>query len=88
MSSTTIRIEKTDKEKIDKLQAEIFLKIDKKLTVPEILHYLIRFGRENLIEGIQNELNVQKAIDWDHAFSFIQDFGFDSSEDIDEIVYG
>jgi len=88
MTSTTIRIAKTDKKKIDKLQAEIFLKTDQKLTVPEILHFLIRFGRENLIEGIQSELEKQQNVDWDLAFSFIQDFGFDSSEDIDEIVYG
>lgn len=88
MASTTIRIDKTDKEKLDKLQAEIFLKTDNKLTTPEILHYLLRFGRENLIEGIQKKLQSQKKIDWDLAFSFIQDFGFDSSEDIDEIVYG
>ena len=35
---------------------------------------------KNPIQADENELGKQKDIDWDLAFSFIQDFGFDSSK--------
>ena len=84
MESTTVRLSKDDKEKLERLQAEIFLSTGKRLTFSELLHHLISSGKEWLEQIIKDD---NQNIDWEYIYNSIQDMGTTDSTDVDSIVY-
>lgn len=87
MSSTTIRIHSDEKFKLEKLQARIFLKSGKKLSIPELMQQLLKSDEDEILEKILDDLENDN-IDWDIHLSMITDMEFNSSDDIDDVVYG
>lgn len=87
MASTTIRIHSDEKSKLEKLQARIFLKSGKKLSIPELMQQLLKSDEDEILEKILDDLENDN-IDWDIHLSMITDMEFDSSDDIDDVVYG
>lgn len=51
--STTIRISKKDKEKLDQLSRYLSFKTEKKLTQEELIRSLVEIGTENKQEMVQ-----------------------------------
>ncbi|MCY3411537.1 MAG: hypothetical protein INQ03_07905 [Candidatus Heimdallarchaeota archaeon] len=85
--STTVRIKDTDKAELDKLQAIILLKSGKKLNYDELLHYLLLFSKEKVIEAIVDDISDQD-IDWEYHLSRVGKYGETDSSDIDDVIYG
>jgi hypothetical protein len=89
MESTTIRINHDEKRKLEKLQAQIFLQCGKRLSFPELLHWLLVSTDDEILKRILEDLDEKSTkIDWDIHLEAIRDLGFDNSDDIDDVVYG
>jgi hypothetical protein len=88
MSSTTIRVHSNEKMKLEKLQARIFLSSGRKLSIPELMELLLKSNENEILSKILEELTVDEDIPWNLHLSLITDMEFDSSEDIDDILYG
>lgn len=85
--TTTVRIQSKDKEELDKLQATILLKTGKKLTYNEILHYLLTYSKDRVIEAIVDNISTQ-VIDWERNFELVADYDTTDSSDINDVIYG
>ena len=92
MASTTIRISKDDKKKLDELISILSFKTKKKLTQEQLLKELVYLGikfESNITEQLlsDNEIN-EIEIEKDSFFN-LPTFKLDpnASENIDEIIY-
>jgi len=92
MASTTIRISKDDKKKLDELISILSFKTKKKLTQEQLLKELVDLGikfESNITEQLlsDNEIN-EFEIEKDSFFNLPTfNLGPNASENIDEIIY-
>ncbi|MHA1625615.1 MAG: hypothetical protein ACTSWH_10845 [Promethearchaeota archaeon] len=92
MASTTIRISKDDKKKLDELISILSFKTKKKLTQEQLLKELVDLGikfESNITEQLlsDNEIN-EIEIEKDSFFNLPTfNLGPNASENIDEIIY-
>lgn len=86
--ATTIRVEDTDKQQLEYLQAKILLETGEKLSYTEIIHFLIRLCQSKGFEDLIQEIKPLKEIDWSIHEKLIEDWGIGSSDDIDDVAYG
>ncbi len=92
MASTTIRISKDDKKKLDELISILSFKTKKKLTQEQLLKELVDLGikfESNITEQLlsDNEIN-EIEIEKDSFFNLPTfNLGPNASENIDDIVY-
>ncbi len=85
--TTTVRIQDADKIELDRLQAKILLQSGKKITHDQLLHYLLYYSKETIVDLIVDDVNDQK-INWDGLMDSISDLGLSDSTQIDDIIYG
>ncbi len=92
MSSTTIRISKDDKKKLDELISILSFKIKKKLTQEQLLKELVNLGikfESNITEQLLSDNDINEfEIEKDSFFNLPTfKLGSNASENIDEIIY-
>jgi hypothetical protein len=92
MSTTTVKVDEADKQKLERLQALITLK-GKKVTQQELLSVLISEAEEksdDLVDRILKEKTVPMSNqDFQKLLNLSDDWGIRSkSEDIDQTLYG
>ena len=92
MASTTIRISKDDKKKLDELISILSFKTKKKLTQEQLLKELVDLGikfESNITEQLLSDNEVNEIeIEKDSFFNLPTfNLGPDASENIDEIIY-
>jgi len=91
MPTTTVKVDETDKQKLEKLQALITLK-GKKVTQQELLSTLISEAVERsdeLVDRVLKETVPMSNEDFRKILSLSEDWGSKSKwQDIDETLYG
>jgi len=90
--STSVKIEEEDKEKLEKLQALVTLKVGQKLTQQEILSALIREAYEKSDELVEKMLKANVPMtdqEYERILSLVEDWGAETSwEEVDQTLYG
>jgi len=90
--STSVKIDREDKERLERLQALITLRMGKRVTQQEILSRLIKeaYDRsEDFIEGLFEEHPKLSDEEFERVLSLIEDWGVETSwEEIDKVLYG
>jgi len=90
--STSVKIDREDKERLERLQALITLRMGKRVTQQEILSRLIKEAYErgeDFIEGLFEEYPKLSDEEFERVLSLIEDWGVETSwEDIDRVLYG
>ncbi len=92
MASTTIRISKDDKKKLDELMSILSFKTKKKLTQEQLLKELVDLGikfESNITEQLLSDNDINEIeIEKDPFFNLPTfKLGRNASENIDEIIY-
>ena len=92
MASTTIRISKDDKKKLDELISILSFKTKKKLTQEQLLKELVSLGikfESNITEQLLSDNKINEIdIEKDSFFNLPTfNLGRNTSENIDEIIY-
>ena len=91
MSSTTIRISREDKKKMDELMTFLMFKTKRKITQEQLLKELIQLGKQNeekIVENISSGENNSVDIEGDPFFHLpTLKLGKNASENIDDILY-
>jgi len=91
--STTVRITKVDKEKLDQLNRYLSFKARRKITQEELMASLIAAG-EKMKDGLSKELSQleeeEASIDESDSFFHMPSFhlGRESSKEHDRLIYG
>jgi len=90
--STSVKIGEKDKEKLERLQALVTLKVGRKMTQQEILSSLIGEAYAKSGEFVEKMSNVDTKMsdeEYEKISSLIEDWGVETSwEEIDRILYG
>ena len=90
--SSSIKIKKKDKDKLNKLQAKLTLLLGRKLTQEEIMAHLLKMAERNekdLLELILGESNPLTDKEIRKLMELPEDWGVETKEEeIDEILYG
>jgi hypothetical protein len=91
--STTIRIAKKDKERLDQLTRYLSFTTNRKITQEEVMESLIETGERNKEELSQKFVETQEKeepIDESDPFFQVPEFhlGKNASRDHDKIIYG
>jgi len=90
--STSVKIDREDKERLERLQALITLRIGRRMTQQEILSKLIRDAYERgeeFIEDLFGGCTKLSDEEFERVLSLIEDWGVETSwEDIDRVLYG
>ena len=90
--ATTVKISKEYKEKLDRLQARLYLVTRKKLSLQEVLEILVSLGceyEEIVVEKAQGGVVKLDSADVKAILDSSVDWGMETSEDtIDKILYG
>lgn len=88
--ASSVKIKNSTKTELDRLQAEILLKTNKKFSQQDLIDILVNFGKNHLDELIQ--ISSSKTIshnDVDEIMSLSSSWGVETTpESIDEILYG
>ena len=92
MSSTTIRISKNDKKKLDELISILSFKTKKKLTQEQLLTELVDLGikfESNITEQLLSDNNINEVDIEEDSFFNLPTFklGRNASDNIDKIIY-
>ena len=92
MASTTIRISKDDKKKLDELISILSFKTKKKLTQEQLLKELVDLGikfESNITEQLLSDNDINEIEIEKDSFFNLPTFklGRNASENIDEIIY-
>lgn len=90
--STTVKLSRNDKERLERLQALITLKAGQKLSQNEILSRLIDEaldrGEEFLLKFSEAKLPIDDA-QYEKILSLTEDWGIETSwEQVDQTLYG
>ena len=89
--STSVKISEDDKEKLEKLQAQLTLKIGQKTTQQEILSKLIEEAYAKSDEFVKklSQANVPMSDqEYEKILSLVEDWEIETNwEEIDRIVY-
>ena len=90
--STSVKIGEKDKEKLERLQALVTLKVGRKMTQQEILSSLIGEAYAKSGEFVEKMSNVDTKMsdeEYEKISSLIEDWGVETSwEEVDQILYG
>jgi mRNA-degrading endonuclease RelE of RelBE toxin-antitoxin system len=90
--ATTVKISREYKEKLDRLQARLYLVTGKKLSLQEVLEILVSLGSEHeeiIVEKAQGEVSKLDSADIRVILDSPIDWGRETSEDtLDKILYG
>jgi len=90
--ATTVKISREYKEKLDRLQARLYLVTGKKLSLQEVLEILVSLGSEYeeiIVEKAQGEVSKLDSADIRVILDSPIDWGRETSEDtLDKILYG
>lgn len=90
--STTVKISKDYKERLDRLQASLLLATGKKIPLQELLEMLVQLGVDQettLQERVTGESNAIKPERSSKILKMPSDWGVETSEKtIDKIIYG
>ncbi len=90
--ATSVKISREYKEKLDRLQARLYLVTGKKLSLQELLEMLVSLGsdREEIVaEMAQGAAGILDPDDVKAILDSPVDWGYESGEEkIDEILYG
>jgi mRNA-degrading endonuclease RelE of RelBE toxin-antitoxin system len=90
--ATTVKISKEYKEKLDRLQARLYLVTRKKLSLQEVLEILVSLGSEYediVVEKAQGGVVKLDSADLKSILDSSVDWGMETSEDtIDKVLYG
>lgn len=85
-----VEIKDSTKLELERLQAEILIKTNKKFTQPELIGILIDFGREHmekLLKILSSKFVTQE--DLDRIRSMSSSWGIETTPEInDDILYG
>ena len=91
MASTTIRISREDKKKMDELMTFLMFKTKRKITQEQLLKELVQLGKhyeEEIVENISSGENNSVDIESDPFFHLpTLKLGKNASENIDDILY-
>ena len=91
MSSTTIRISREDKKKMDELMTFLMFKTKKKLTQEQLLKELVQLGKTHegeMVENISRGEDISVDIENDPFFHLPTfKLGKHASENIDDVLY-
>jgi len=90
--STSVKIDEEDKERLEKIQAIVTLKVGRKMTQQEILSALIREAytkSDELMERIfKTDIRIPDE-EYEKILLLIEDWGVETSwEEVDQILYG
>ena len=91
--ATTVKLSEKAKEKLDRLQAKIFLSSSKNLSKQELLEKIIELSteeKEKLLAKLEPEIKFPlKKKEIETVMSSSRDWGVKTKEeDIDKILYG
>lgn len=90
--ATSVKISKEYKDKLDRLQARLYLTTGKKLSLQELLEILVSIGSDHediVVEMAQGEAAMLDLEDMKAILNSTVDWGQETSEDvIDKILYG
>ena len=90
--ATSVKISREYKEKLDRLQARLYLTTGKKLSLQEVLEMLVSLGSNNediLVEMTQGETASIGSDDIEAILNTPVDWGKETSEEtIDKVLYG
>ena len=90
--ATTVKISREYKEKLDRLQARLYLVPGKKLSLQEVLEILVSLGSEYeeiIVEKAQGEVSKLDSADIRVILDSPIDWGRETSEDtLGKILYG
>ncbi len=90
--STTVKLSRNDKERLERLQALITLKAGQKLSQNEILSRLIdealERGEEFVLQFSEAKLPISDA-EYEKILSLTEDWGIETSwQQVDQTLYG
>lgn len=90
--ATSVKISREYKEKLDRLQARLYLTTGKKLSLQEVLEILVSLGSNNediLVEMTQGETVSIGSDDIEEILNTPVDWGKETIEEtIDKVLYG
>jgi hypothetical protein len=90
--STSVKISREYKEKLDRLQARLYLTTGKKLSLQEVLEILVSLGSDHeeiLVEMSQGEKPSITSDDVEAILNTPVDWGQETCEEtIDKVLYG
>ena len=90
--STTVKISKDYKERLDKLQASLLIATGKKVSLQELLEILVQLGVDQesaLKERLTGESQPKNNELTSKILNMPSDWGIETSEEtIDKIIYG
>ena len=90
--STSVKISREYKEKLDRLQARLYLTTGKKLSQQEVLEILVSIGSDHeeiLVEMTQGKKPSIKPDDIEAILNTPVDWGQETGEEtIDKVLYG
>ncbi len=90
--STSVKIDKEDKEKLDQLQALVTLRARRKTTQQEVLSALIgeAYARgDEFAEKLARDVAPMPDREYEKILSLVEDWGVKTSwTDVDEMLYG
>jgi len=90
--STSVKIDREDKERLEKLQALVTVKAGKKRTQQEILSALIEEAYARSDEFVEKLVKADVSMpdqDYERILSLVEDWGIETSwREVDEILYG
>ena len=89
--STSVKIAEADKEKLEKLQALVTLKLGEKMTQQELLARLIQDALtkgDEFVESVKPNVPMSDE-EFRRVLSLAEDWGVETrSEEIDQVLYG
>lgn len=90
--STSVKIDREDKERLEKLQALVTVKVGRKRTQQEILSALIReaYARsDEFVDKLTKADTPMPDQEYEKILSLVEDWGVETSwKYVDEILYG
>jgi hypothetical protein len=88
--ASSVKIKDNTKNELERLQAEILLKTNKKFSQQDLIDILINFGKNHLEELL--EITTSKTLtqnDVDEVLALSSAWGIETTpESIDDIIYG
>ena len=89
--STSVKLAEDDKEKLEKLQALVVLKLGEKMTQQELLAKLIQDALtrgDEFIESVKPNVPMSDE-EFGKVMSLVEDWGVETRwEEVDQVLYG
>ena len=87
--SISVKIKNSTKSELERLQAEILLKTNKKYSQQDLIDILVNFGKEHIEELLEVKSNkIISEADFEDIKSLTSSWGIETTpESIDELVY-